>query len=102
MQKTLIIFSMVALAGCSSSGVEPFMEHGVVQVNSYIYEDSAAMSKGTPNDLEDATQQVYSEAKARGYDPKAMKHVVRLRKKEKTERETEEAIIDVYKEALGL
>jgi len=64
MQKKLIIFSMVALAGCSSSGVEPFMEHGVVQVNSYIYEDSAARSNGAPNDLEDATQQVYSEAKA--------------------------------------
>lgn len=53
---------------------------------------------GIASDIKD----VYSEAKARGYDAKAMKHVVRLRKKEKAERETEEAIIDVYKAALGL
>lgn len=45
---------------------------------------------------------VYSEAKSAGFDTKAMKQVIRLRKKEKAERDAEEAIIDVYKEALGL
>jgi hypothetical protein len=64
MQKLLIIFSMMALAGCSSTGVETVMEHGVVQVNSYIYKVSATRSKGASTDLEDATQQDYSEAKA--------------------------------------
>lgn len=53
---------------------------------------------GIASDIKD----VYSEAKSAGFDTKAMKQVIRLRKKEKAEREAEEAIIDVYKEALGL
>jgi uncharacterized protein (UPF0335 family) len=48
------------------------------------------------------TKDVYSEAKADGFDTKAMKQVIRLRKKEKAERDAEEAIIDTYKAALGL
>lgn len=40
------------------------MEHGVIQVNSYIYEVAATRSKDASTDLEDATQQDYSEAKA--------------------------------------
>jgi len=57
-----------------------------------------AEKKGIMDDIKD----VYSEAKSAGFDPKAMKQVVRLRKKEKAEREAEEAMIDLYKEALGL
>lgn len=57
-----------------------------------------AEKKGIADDVKD----VYGEAKSAGFDPKAMKQVVRLRKKEKAEREAEEAMIDLYKEALGL
>lgn len=64
MQKTLITFSMMALSGCSSIGSGTFMEHGVVKVNSYLYEVVATRSNGASTDLEDARQQVYSEAKA--------------------------------------
>lgn len=53
---------------------------------------------GIASDIKD----VYSEAKAAGFDTKAMKQVIRLRKKEKAERDAEEAIIDTYKAALGL
>ena len=42
------------------------------------------------------------EAKARGYDPKTMRTVVRLRKMEKHVREESEALLDTYKAALGL
>ena len=54
--------------------------------------------QGIANDIKD----VYSEAKSAGFDPKAMKEVIKLRKKEKAEREAEEAIIEIYKGALGL
>jgi hypothetical protein len=64
MQKSLIIFSMMALAGCSNLGSGSFMDHGVVQVNSYLYEVAATRSKNASTDLEDAKQQVYSEANA--------------------------------------
>ena len=45
---------------------------------------------------------VYSEAKANGYDAKVMRDIVRLRRMEKNDRQEWEAILDTYKKALGL
>jgi uncharacterized protein (UPF0335 family) len=45
---------------------------------------------------------VYAEAKSRGYDGKAMREVVRLRKLDNNTRQEAEAILDTYKAALGL
>ncbi|MBI1275096.1 DUF2312 domain-containing protein [bacterium] len=45
---------------------------------------------------------VYSEAKANGYDPKIMRQVVRIRKMDKNERDEQEHLLDTYKAALGL
>ena len=52
--------------------------------------------------MADDIRDVYAEAKARGYDAKAMRQVVRLRKMETHVRQEEEAILDTYKAALGL
>ena len=46
--------------------------------------------------------EVYSEAKARGYDAKIMRQIVRLRKMESHDRQEMEAILDTYKAALNL
>ena len=54
--------------------------------------------KGIADDVRD----VYAEAKARGYDPKTMRTVVRLRKMENNARQEAEALLDTYKAALGL
>ncbi|MDZ4306807.1 DUF2312 domain-containing protein [Allopontixanthobacter sp.] len=54
--------------------------------------------KGIADDIRD----VYSEAKAVGYDPKIMRQVVRLRKMKPDDRSEMETILDVYKSALGL
>lgn len=52
--------------------------------------------------LSDDIKDVYIEAKSAGFDTKAMKQIIRLRKKEKAEREAEEAMVELYKDALGL
>ena len=52
--------------------------------------------------MADDIRDVYAEAKARGYDGKAMRQVVRLRKMETHVRQEAEAILDTYKAALGL
>ena len=52
--------------------------------------------------MADDIRDVYAEAKARGYDGKAMRAVVRLRKMETHVRQEAEAILDTYKAALGL
>ncbi len=44
----------------------------------------------------------YAEAKALGFDVKALRQIVRLRKKSQTERQEEESILEVYMHALGM
>ena len=52
--------------------------------------------------IADDAKDVYGEAKARGYDTKTMRAIVRLRKMEKHTREEAEALLETYKAALGL
>ena len=44
----------------------------------------------------------YLEAKAVGFDVKALRQIVRLRKKSQEERQEEESILEVYMHALGM
>jgi len=44
----------------------------------------------------------YAEAKSIGFDPKIMKKIVSLRKKSKTDRQEEEALLETYMHALGM
>ena len=45
---------------------------------------------------------VYDNAKSYGFDTKAIRTIVRLRKQDKAEREEAETILDLYKAALGM
>ena len=45
---------------------------------------------------------VYSEAKGTGFDVKTMKQVIRLRKMDAADREEQDTLLDVYKQALGM
>ncbi|MEO0466862.1 MAG: DUF2312 domain-containing protein [Pseudomonadota bacterium] len=46
-------------------------------------------------------KEVYGEAKAFGFDTKALRAVVRLRKVDRAEREEQEMVLDTYLAALG-
>jgi uncharacterized protein (UPF0335 family) len=46
-------------------------------------------------------KEVYGEAKAIGFDTKALRSVIRLRKIERAEREEQEMILETYLIALG-
>ncbi len=52
--------------------------------------------------ISDDLRELFAEAKGRGFDVKAMRAIIRLRKKEDAEREEEEAVLDLYKTALGM
>jgi uncharacterized protein (UPF0335 family) len=52
--------------------------------------------------LSDDIRDKYLEAKAVGFDVKALRTIVRMRKQSKTEREEQESILDVYLHALGM
>lgn len=54
--------------------------------------------KGIGDDIKD----VYSEGKATGYDTKMMREIVRLRKMKPDDRRERDAILELYKAALGM
>ncbi|RFC67779.1 MULTISPECIES: DUF2312 domain-containing protein [Mesorhizobium] len=52
--------------------------------------------------IADDIKDVYAEAKGNGFDTKAIRTIVRLRKIDQAEREEAETILDLYKAALGM
>lgn len=46
-------------------------------------------------------KEVYAEAKGNGYDTKVLRKVIALRKRDLNERKEEEAILDLYLQAVG-
>lgn len=53
-------------------------------------------------DVTERQKELMAEAKARGYDTKVMKKVIALRKRDKDDIAEEEAILEMYKAALGM
>jgi len=47
-------------------------------------------------------REVYSEAKSAGFDTKILRQVVRLRKMDTSDRQEQEELLTIYKEALGI
>ena len=52
--------------------------------------------------IADDIKEVFAELKGTGFDTKAVRTLIRLRKKDQAERQEEEAILDLYKAALGM
>lgn len=52
--------------------------------------------------IADDIREVYAEAKANGFDVRALREIVRLRKMKASERAEREAVLDTYKSALGM
>lgn len=54
--------------------------------------------KAASSDIRD----VYAEAKSSGFDAKALREIIRLRRQDADERAKREAVLDMYKHALGM
>lgn len=54
--------------------------------------------RGIADDIKD----VYGEAKSTGFDPKIMRTIIRLRKMEKHQLDEQDALLEVYRTALGM
>ena len=52
--------------------------------------------------IADDIKDVYAEAKAHGFDVRALRTIVRLRKQDNDERKEQEAILETYMHALGM
>ena len=62
------------------------------------YESLEAQKK----DLGEEMKEVMAEAKGRGYDVKILKKIIAIRKRDKDDIAEEEAILALYKQALGM
>jgi len=52
--------------------------------------------------ISDDIKDVYGEAKGNGFDVKALRTIVRLRKQDADERQEQETILETYMQALGM
>ncbi len=54
------------------------------------------------HDIADQQKEVMAEAKGRGYDTKVMRKIIALRKRDASDIAEEEAVMEMYREALGM
>lgn len=53
-------------------------------------------------DIAEAQKEVMDEAKGRGYDTKVLRKIMALRKRDPQDISEEEAVLELYKDALGM
>ena len=53
-------------------------------------------------DIADQAKEVMAEAKGRGYDTKVLRKIIAMRKRDRDDLSEEEAVLEMYKEALGM
>ncbi len=58
--------------------------------------------EGEKSEIADDIKGVYAELKGSGFDAKTVRAVIRLRKKEDHERQEEQAMLQLYMDALGM
>lgn len=80
--------------GDGSNGVDGDHLRALVERIERLEEEKRAIA--------DDVKEVYAEAKSVGFDPKIIRKIVALRKQDKHKREEEEAMLDLYKNALGM
>jgi len=54
------------------------------------------------NTISGDIREVYAEAKADGFDVKALRVVIRLYRQDSAERKEHEALVDLYRDAMGI
>lgn len=84
----------MADTGSSKSAIAVSQLRSVVERIERLEEEKTALTADI--------REVYGEAKSQGFDPKVLRQVVRLRKMEKSDYQEQEAILELYKDALGL
>lgn len=84
------------------STVQQFPKQGETDARLRSFIERVERLEGEKAELAEDIKEIYGEAKANGYDPKIMRKIVRMRKMDVEKRQEEEALIEVYKLAVGL
>jgi uncharacterized protein (UPF0335 family) len=91
---------MATAAVAQDQDEQPAVRFGKDQLKAFIerIERLEEEKKAIADDIKD----VYAEAKGSGFDVKALRTIVRLRKQDPDERREEETILETYMHALGM
>ncbi|MGI9523048.1 MAG: DUF2312 domain-containing protein [Hyphomicrobiaceae bacterium] len=76
--------------------------HGAAQTQLRQFVEQIERLEEEKKAIADDIRDKFAEAKAVGFDVKALRQILRLRKKSKDDRDEEEAILATYMHALGM
>ena len=76
--------------------------HGVARDQLRAFVERIERLEEEKKTIADDIKDVYGETKSTGFDPKILKKVIALRKKDEQERMEEDLILDTYLQALGM
>ena len=79
---------------------QPAMKFGKEQLKAFI--ERVERLEKEKKAIADDIREVYAEAKGSGFDVKALRAIVRLRKQDTDERREQQAILETYMHALGM
>jgi len=88
------------MATAAAAAEQPAMKFGKDQLKAFVerIERLEEEKKAIADDIRD----VYAEAKGSGFEVKALRAIVRLRKQNTDERREQQAILETYMHALGM
>ena len=76
--------------------------HGVARDQLRAFVERIERLEEEKTSISDDIKDVYAEAKGNGYDVKALRTIVRMRKQDANERAEQETILETYLHALGM
>jgi len=85
-----------------NSGAKPNDVGGIAVDRLRSFVDRVERLEEEKKGLQDDIREVYSEAKGTGFDVKLLREIIRLRRMDKADRQEREAVLALYKEALGM
>lgn len=78
------------------------MDQGVAQDQLRAIIDRIERMEEEKEALSADLREIYAEAKGNGFDTKVIRQIVRIRKQDHSERMEQEALLDLYMQALGM
>lgn len=77
-------------------------DHGIARDQLRAFIERIERLEEEKKAIADDIKEVYAEAKGTGFDTKAIRQIIRIRKQDRNERAEQEAILDLYMHALGM
>jgi uncharacterized protein (UPF0335 family) len=90
----------MATAAAAKEEEQPAARFGKDQLKAFV--ERVERLEEEKKTIADDIRDVYAEAKGSGFDVKALRAIVRLRKQDADERKEQEAILETYMHALGM